>query len=82
MKVFGSMISLVVIAAAVAGCKSSEPVHTAATETLQARVVESKQEQAPDMVRTTGTLHAHESATLSAQVMDGFSRCSCTRAMP
>ena len=40
-----------------------------AIETVHARVVESKQAQAPQMVQATGALHARESATLSAQVM-------------
>ena len=40
-----------------------------AIETVQARVVESRQQQAPVHVRTTGTVHARESAIVSAQVV-------------
>jgi RND family efflux transporter MFP subunit len=38
-------------------------------QTVQARVVESRQQDAPITVRATGTLHAQESAAISAQVM-------------
>lgn len=54
---------------AVLGCKSGEPAHPAAPESVQVRIVESAQEQMPVTVEATGTLHAQESATLSAQVM-------------
>ncbi len=60
---------LVLIAGAVLGCKSSEPVHSAAVESVQARIAESKQEQVPVTVRATGALHARETTTLSAQVV-------------
>ncbi len=38
-------------------------------ETMQARVVESRQQRAPVNVRSTGTVHARETAVVSAQVM-------------
>jgi RND family efflux transporter MFP subunit len=69
MKLLYSISSLALISAAIAGCQSKEPSHSAAIETVRARVVETRQEQAPVTLRTTGTLHAHQTATLSAQVM-------------
>jgi RND family efflux transporter MFP subunit len=51
-----------------AGCKSDSPV-SAAAESAQARVVVTEQVEMPAVMRSTGTLHAHESSTLSAQVM-------------
>jgi RND family efflux transporter MFP subunit len=53
----------------VVGCRSSEPAHFAAIESVQARIVESTQVQIPVTVQAAGTLHAHQSSTLSAQVM-------------
>jgi len=69
MKVLGYITALGLISAAVLGCKSSEPVRATALETATARVVESRQEQTLVTLKITGTLRAHESATLSAQVM-------------
>jgi len=69
MKVFGYLSSMALIAGAGLGCKSSESVHPAAVESVQARIVESQQEQVPVTVQATGTLHALQSSTLSAQVM-------------
>jgi RND family efflux transporter MFP subunit len=64
-----SMCLLASSAAVVAGCHSSEPSRPAAVETVQARVVESRQQQAPVAVRATGTLRARQTATISAQVV-------------
>lgn len=55
--------------ALLAGCHSDTPVRSAAIETVQARVVESRQQDAPQGVRVTGTLHSRETAVLSAQVV-------------
>jgi RND family efflux transporter MFP subunit len=60
---------LAAAAAFVAGCHSDEPVQAGAVQTVQARVVESRLEQAPVNVRATGTVHSRETAVLSAQVM-------------
>jgi len=60
---------LVFIPAAFSGCRSSAPVDSAAVETVQAQIVESRQEQVQETLKATGVLHAKESATLSAQVM-------------
>lgn len=54
---------------AAAGCKSDDTSQQAAVQTAQARVVDAIQADVPSHTRSTGTLHAHESATLSAQVM-------------
>jgi RND family efflux transporter MFP subunit len=51
------------------GCHSDERVQSAVVETAQACVIESRQQEAPQIVRTTGTLHARETAVLSAQVV-------------
>lgn len=52
-----------------AGCHSDAPVNSEAIESVQARVVESRQQDAPLAVRVTGTLHSRETAVLSAQVV-------------
>lgn len=52
-----------------AGCDTEGTTKPAPPQTAQARVVNSQQQQVPATVRTTGTLHARETATLSAQVM-------------
>ena len=56
-------------AAMVAGCKSNDSAQPAAIQTVQARVMESRQQQVPVMLRSTGTVHARETAIISAQVM-------------
>ncbi len=56
-------------AALAAGCRSSETVRPAAVESVTARVVESSRVQAPVELRATGTVHARETAVISAQVM-------------
>ena len=52
-----------------AGCHSGGSAPVVATQTVQARVVESQQHETPVLVRSTGTLHARESAIVSAQVV-------------
>ncbi len=69
MKLFWSGCLLVASSAMLAGCNTGGSAPAAATQTVQARVVESRQEQAPAFVRSTGTLHARESAIVSAQVV-------------
>jgi RND family efflux transporter MFP subunit len=56
-------------AAMMAGCHGGESASPAAVQTMQARVVESRQQQVPLNVRSTGTVHARETAIVSAQVM-------------
>ena len=54
----------------IAGCHGGESAATPGTvQTMQARVVESQEQQAPVSLRATGTVHARETAMVSAQVM-------------
>jgi len=69
MKLLLSGSILVAASALLAGCHSDIPVRSAVTESVKARVVESRQQDAPQLVRVTGTLHSRETAVLSAQVM-------------
>jgi RND family efflux transporter MFP subunit len=69
MKLVLSGFILLTASALLAGCNAGEPAKPAELQTVQARMVESRLEQAPTAVRATGTLHARESATLSAQVV-------------
>jgi RND family efflux transporter MFP subunit len=69
MKVVIGASLLAVSAMMMVGCQGSESVSPAAIQTAQARVVESRQQQVPVNVRSTGTIHARETAIVSAQVM-------------
>ena len=69
MKILLSGCLLAATSALVAGCHSGETAQPAATQTVQARVVESQQQQAPTLVRSTGTLHARQTAVVSAQIV-------------
>jgi RND family efflux transporter MFP subunit len=54
----------------IAGCHGGESAATPGTvQTMQARVVESQEQQVPVSLRSTGTIHARETAVVSAQVM-------------
>ena len=54
----------------IAGCHGGESAATPGTvQTMQARVVESQDQQVPVSLRSTGTVHARETAVVSAQVM-------------
>ena len=63
----GSLIA--VLAAMVAGCHGGETASTVLVETMQARVVESQRQQVSLNIRSTGTVHARETAIVSAQVV-------------
>ena len=69
MKLIWSGCLLAIGAATLAGCNSSEPFRSAAVQTARARVVESRQQEAPVTMRATGTLHARQTAVISAQVV-------------
>ena len=69
MKVILSGCLLAVPSIIFSGCHSTQSTPHTAVQTVQARVVESHQQEAPLLVSATGTLHARESATISAQVM-------------
>lgn len=60
---------LLVSAAMAAGCHGGESTSPAVVQTMQARVVESRQQEVPLNVRSTGTVHARETSVVSAQVM-------------
>jgi RND family efflux transporter MFP subunit len=63
-------ISLLTVAAAmVAGCHGTDSASPAVVENVQARVVESQMQELPVNLRSTGTVHARETAVVSAQVM-------------
>jgi RND family efflux transporter MFP subunit len=54
----------------IAGCHGGEYAATPGTvQTMQARVVESQEQQVPVSLRSTGTVHARETAVVSAQVI-------------
>ncbi len=69
MRVALRMSGLAVCAAIVAGCHGAESVTPAAVETVSARVVQSDEQQIPVNIRSTGTVHSRETATISAQVV-------------
>ncbi len=53
-----------------AGCHGGESAPTPAPiQTVQAQVVQSQEQQVPVSLRSTGTVHARETAVVSAQVM-------------
>ena len=61
---------LAVFAAMFTGCQGGEPAATQGiTQITQARVVESQQQLVPVSLRSIGTVHARETAVVSAQVM-------------
>lgn len=72
MRVGLRMSGLAVCAAIVAGCHGAESVSPAAVETIQARVVQSQEQQVPVNISSTGTVHARETAAISAQVVGGI----------
>lgn len=69
MKTFLRASLLAVTAAMVAGCHGTDSASPVVVETVQARVVESQLQEVPVNLRSTGTVHARETAVLSAQVM-------------
>jgi RND family efflux transporter MFP subunit len=69
MKVFLSGCLLAVSSVLFTGCHSTDSASPVAVQTVQAHLVESHQQETPLFVNATGTLHARESATISAQVM-------------
>ena len=56
-------------AAMIVGCDGKQSVSPAAIQTMQARVVESQQQQVPLNLRATGTVHSRQTTVVSAQVM-------------
>lgn len=68
MNVVLSSCLLAASAVMISGCHSDDTSKTVAVETTQARVVQSRQQQVPQWVPSTGTVHARETAIVSAQV--------------
>ena len=68
MKIFIGASLLAASAALLGGCHGGESAAVGAVETVQARVVESQQREAPVNVRATGAVHARATALVSAQV--------------
>jgi RND family efflux transporter MFP subunit len=60
---------LVACTAMMVGCHDDKPAPAAVIEMVQARVVESQQQQLPLILRATGTVHARQTVTISAQVV-------------
>jgi RND family efflux transporter MFP subunit len=58
-----------IVAGATVGCRGGESTSSAVVQTMPAHVVMSQQQQVPLNVRSTGTIHARETAIVSAQVM-------------
>jgi RND family efflux transporter MFP subunit len=54
---------------ALAGCHGNNAPQAAALETASAQVVESRQQDVDAMIRATGTVHAQQTAMISAQVV-------------
>lgn len=64
-----SVCLLAACGAMMAGCHGGESTPPPVVEVMQARVVQSAQQQVPVNIRSTGTLHARETAIVSAQVL-------------
>jgi len=60
---------LIVCAAMMGGCHGDKSAPVAAIDTVQARVVESQQQQVPLVLRATGTVHARQTVAISTQVV-------------
>jgi RND family efflux transporter MFP subunit len=56
-------------AALISGCHNDETVQSATLQSVSARIEESREQQAPIELHATGTVHARETAVISAQVM-------------
>jgi len=69
MKRFVSGCLLALTGALVAGCHGGEAKEQNLVETVNAQVVQSREQQIPATLRFSGTLHAKESSVISSQVM-------------
>jgi len=69
MKIVLSGCLLAVSSALLAGCHGGQAGQPAAVQTVAARVVESQQQPVPVTLRSTGTMHARETAIVSAQMV-------------
>ena len=69
MKIALGVSLLAASAAMVVGCHGVDSATPAAIQTMQARVVKSRQQQVPLNLRSTGTVYSRETTVVSAQVM-------------
>ncbi|WP_348264299.1 efflux RND transporter periplasmic adaptor subunit [Telmatobacter sp. DSM 110680] len=69
MKNLVSGFLMVFSAMLLAGCDGANSTPVSPVQTVNARVVESQQRQVPQMIQSTGTIHARETAIISAQIM-------------
>ncbi len=69
MKIVLPVCLLAASVAMLVGCHGGESDPPATAQAMQARVVESQQQELPVNVRTTGTVHARQTALVSAQVV-------------
>jgi RND family efflux transporter MFP subunit len=53
----------------IVGCHSDKPAPAVAIQMVQSRVVESRMQQVPLILRATGTVHARQTVAISAQVV-------------
>jgi len=60
---------LAVSSSMIAGCRSTDSAPLATAQTERARIVQSRQVELPVQLNATGTVHAKETAVVSAQVM-------------
>lgn len=64
-----SGLGLIMSLGALAGCHGNDAPKPIATETVSAQVVESRQQDVDAVIRATGTVHAQQTAVISAQVV-------------
>lgn len=69
MKILWTGCLLAASSAFVMGCHNGEAAKPSPVETVTAQVVVSRRQQVPVSLHSTGTIHARETATVSAQVM-------------
>jgi len=69
MKALFSAVVLAAASAVMEGCHTEQSTPIVTAQTMKARVVESEQKQTAQTVSANGTLHARETAVLSAQVV-------------
>lgn len=68
-KILLSGCLLVVSAVTMTGCHSDEPASPAPVQTMRGEIVQSQQKDVPLGVRSTGTIHARQTAVMSAQIV-------------
>jgi RND family efflux transporter MFP subunit len=64
-----SGVGFLLVLGTISGCHANDTPHAAAIETVSAQVVESQQQNVDAVIRATGTVHAQQTTTISAQVL-------------